>query len=859
METKESGDTTSIATAPSTGAIDGVSFDTRISLVDNIANLVVKEKQVLKLQLEEKTRQLEIVQKQLNSVQNQYHKLETYVSDQNEDASTAWLRASKQSSQSKRNALAKQWFAGSDIKGRSVGPHNATQNTVDRLVLSNQKLEPTQLTTLRKQIPLLPQLTSIDLTNTNLTDDDTPSIVEFFAPKCGLKEIILKNNHLNEKCFKAITNTLKSKAISGKQIVLLERLNLSHNPFAKHPKMGAILGDALKSNTTLRSLSVTLDDVATLRQIRGSSYLGNATQFILSMYHSPTIKNTTLQELTLSGTTISLKTMEALGRSNGLAFKSLTSLDMTSGFIGPQGCFELVNSITNVRPRKECTLRKLILRGNGLGDQGACELAHLFRTLIALDIRGNQIGEKGAVALGSGKMKLYFCHFCHYCHFNLTFVFSYADIFFYCTIFFFPRCSSSFSALENDIVLGTHHHKKRNLATSNRSRMTDRRKGSSGKKITPKIHRLPHVLRTLLLGDNPLEQNGGEAILYACRKCLSIHDVGDLSPTVPAALRQEIRRVLRENIIESSSNRTHCGAVPFGQSSVLKEAHIVIKDDKNIDDGNSGEQKTIDEDDAESMKLSSNYPRPCIHTYPWVVETNVPAASSNNITKESDKKTIRSNDGIDWTGWYRHYNVYLYRTSPATWEDGGVGKDGKGEICDDQIDDIEKKKNVNGEYRGLDIEFEGFATCTTDPVHRLALDGGSNFSSSSSGSRVREGIHGAAPRTTSLCYRIVRQTSNNDLPYPGYIVDEDTDERDEGDGLLYSLRLRPKDEFRAGDRLSVWIKPMSVSKTETAHLYTRNFYVRLPTDEWQDDYDDSVLHDQTFHQLNIWNGDQPFM
>ena len=87
--------------------------------------------------------------------------------------------------------------------------------------------------------------------------------------------------------------------------------------------------------------------------------------------------------------------------------------------------------------------------------------------------------------------------------------------------------------------------------------MTDRRKGSSGKKITPKIHRLPHVLRTLLLGDNPLEQNGGEAILDACRKCLSIHDVGDLSPTVPAALRQEIRRVLRENIIESSSNRTH--------------------------------------------------------------------------------------------------------------------------------------------------------------------------------------------------------------------------------------------------------------------------------------------------------------
>ena len=174
----------------SSGPIDGVSFDTRLSLVDNIATLVTKEKQVLLLQLEEKTRALELLQQQLSTVQHQYHKLETYVSDQNEDTSTAWQRASKQTSQSKRNALAKQWFAGSKIKGRSVGPHNDTQNSVNTLILSHQKLEPTQLTTLRKQIPLLPQLTSLDLTNTNLTDDDAPAIVDFFNPKCGLKEMI---------------------------------------------------------------------------------------------------------------------------------------------------------------------------------------------------------------------------------------------------------------------------------------------------------------------------------------------------------------------------------------------------------------------------------------------------------------------------------------------------------------------------------------------------------------------------------------------------------------------------------------------------------------------------------------------
>ena len=59
----------------------------------------------------------------------------------------------------------------------------------DHLSLAYQKLEPTQLSTLRKQVPLLPQLTSLDLTQTGLTDEDVVSIVDFFNPKCGLKEI----------------------------------------------------------------------------------------------------------------------------------------------------------------------------------------------------------------------------------------------------------------------------------------------------------------------------------------------------------------------------------------------------------------------------------------------------------------------------------------------------------------------------------------------------------------------------------------------------------------------------------------------------------------------------------------------
>ena len=65
------------------------------------------------------------------------------------------------------------------------------------------------------------------------------------------------------------------------------------------------------------------------------------------------------------------------------ALRSLTSLDLSSSLIGPTGTFELVNSICNVRPRKDCKLQILILKGNALGDQGACELAHLLYCAIS--------------------------------------------------------------------------------------------------------------------------------------------------------------------------------------------------------------------------------------------------------------------------------------------------------------------------------------------------------------------------------------------------------------------------------------------------------------------------------------------
>ena len=116
------------------GPIDGVSFDSRLSLVDNIANLVAKEKQVLLMQLEEKTRQLKAAQQQLSTVTNQFQKLEAFVSDSNEDSTSAWNRVHRDGTSAKRAALVREWFAGSSAKrGGPKGPANQTQSSLDTL------------------------------------------------------------------------------------------------------------------------------------------------------------------------------------------------------------------------------------------------------------------------------------------------------------------------------------------------------------------------------------------------------------------------------------------------------------------------------------------------------------------------------------------------------------------------------------------------------------------------------------------------------------------------------------------------------------------------------------------------------
>ena len=122
-------------------------------------------------------------------------------------------------------------------------------------------------------------------------------------------------------------------------------------------------------------------------------------------------------------------------------------------------------------------------------------------------------------------------------------------------------------------------------------------------------------------------------------------------------------------------------------------------------------------------------------------------------------------------------------------------------------------------------------------------------------------------QTTSLYYRIVRQTANEDLPFPGEIVQESLVERDDDDGLKFEVHLHERGApWHVGDRLQLWVKAAGVGPAENTRIYTRNFALTLPMDKWLGKKrkkegalnTSQILADQTFHQLNLYNGDSPF-
>jgi hypothetical protein len=774
---------------------------------------------------------LGVFSSQLSTVTSQFQKLESFVSDSNEDSASAWSRVHKRGASAARAALVREWFAGSSSeRGGPKGAANRTQSSLDTLVLAHQSVAEAQLATLRRQVPLLPQLTALDLQHTSLTDVSAcVALEDVLGPKAGLKSVNLRGNDLGGKALDIAVATLKK---GGLYKVPLRKLDLSLNaPLAKVPRAGQHLGDALKHNTTLHELAVTLDDVSTLPKTRGSSMIGNATQFVQSAFNSSTGCNETLCALRMTGTTLATKTIEALGKARGAAFRgALTELDLTSALIGPRGAFALVEALGSVRPRKACKLKTLILRGNALGAQGAEELGHLLRgnrTITTIDLRANQIGDEGASALGSALESRVLKRSAP------------------------ARTTSPSRMSSRRFGPGDRRGGERPRKEDDRAGISNTRSRKEGKEVA-------HVLQNLLLGSNPLGVRGGEALLDAARKCTSLHDVGTLSAFVPAGLRQEISRVLAENGQAARQEDLDCGVVPFGQGCLLREKRERELREKR-EGGGGGEG-----DDGDAGRDAADPPPPALHTFPWVVTTETKAAgrkvgAGRAAASEADTHAaIAKSTAVDWVGWHRHYSVYLYRLGPASWKDDG-----------------------GSECRGLDLEWEGFAACSVDPLHRMALEsasaaGGASKASSSKGPMI--GRVSTAPRTTSLFYRVVRQTSNEDLPYPGQIVQESLAERDDDDGLKFDVRLGESSApWQVGDRLQVWVKAAGVAPEENTRVYTRNFAVTLPIKRWLGkkkkkrkndgasvaaaaarDGTSQVLADQTFHQLNLYNGDSPF-
>ena len=154
---------------PSTGAIEPGSFDTRLSLVDNIATLVEKEKAVLQLQLEEKQKELldaQSILKKLNEKVEKYElaEMNATIKEQKDALESDEMKQSRKKGEEHMFLLA-------NLRAQHPLPEHVQEaKIVKHLELSKQPVQAAQLDTLQRRLPYLKSIISINLSFTKLSD-----------------------------------------------------------------------------------------------------------------------------------------------------------------------------------------------------------------------------------------------------------------------------------------------------------------------------------------------------------------------------------------------------------------------------------------------------------------------------------------------------------------------------------------------------------------------------------------------------------------------------------------------------------------------------------------------------------------
>lgn len=266
-------------------------------------------------------------------------------------------------------------------------------------------------------------LKQLFLTGANLDDDGVQILAESLHKNQSLQVLCLAHNHIGDKGAEALAKMIESSNLAV--------LNLQQNRIG--PKGAKALAKKLQKNRRFTCLLLDHNSIGDKGTRSLAKYLNaNQKMNVLSLSHNrigikgarelagllgtnPIYKSICLSgnslgdegvilvaeklkhidkqvKFDVSGTGLSAAAAKVLAA----GLRNIEELNVADNHLGPEGSVS-IGEIAAKNP-----LHTLHLRGNGLGDEGASELAsklHRHAHLTALDLGANAIGDAGALAL----------------------------------------------------------------------------------------------------------------------------------------------------------------------------------------------------------------------------------------------------------------------------------------------------------------------------------------------------------------------------------------------------------------------------------------------------------------------------
>eukprot|EP00741_Cyanophora_paradoxa_P021057 tig00021332_g20325.t1 len=245
-------------------------------------------------------------------------------------------------------------------------------------------------------------ITELDLSCNNMGDKAGVELASMLLQNKTLLSLNLSRNMLNRKSGEALANSLCQSSS-------LLSLDISQNPMQEHDSLGAVIGNALSTNTGLINLVLNLREPGATALVDRLEY--NGTLATLSLTHNELASgghrfaqslerylatNTSLTSLQLAHAYLGPEAGRILGGVLRRS-RSLISVGLRYNALGTEGALALSDALHH-----NFTLTDLHLGHNELSDRAASSLAqalHVNRTLTALRLSDNPIGPEGGAAL----------------------------------------------------------------------------------------------------------------------------------------------------------------------------------------------------------------------------------------------------------------------------------------------------------------------------------------------------------------------------------------------------------------------------------------------------------------------------